>query len=387
MSRERWATFDCYGTLIDWNGGIRRELARVFGEERADERLERYHELEPSVQAGGARSYREVMTEAMRGLGAPEGRGGRAREPLCRVGAFPEVRGVLEEARSRGWKLAHPLEHRPRLHRGVDRADRRSLRARDRRVARSARTSRATGTGCSSSKRPALRVTSRARRAKPLPRHRSGERARPAVDLDQSLRRAARAAPDPRARRSVSRSPTHSMSSSLPDGFSVRPATREDASAINELVGRGRRSSSGLVRFDRGRPAGVVAARRPRAGLLGRGTGRPGRGVQRALRTCRERGARRLRPSREDGARARGVAACEWRGSCPGTRALGRTDVVSCSGRCRPAVVRAARLSRGAPVLPDVRSSLTGRHPSRRGPRDFASAPSSRTTLGLSTLH
>ena len=25
---ERWATFDCYGTLIDWNGGIRRELAR-----------------------------------------------------------------------------------------------------------------------------------------------------------------------------------------------------------------------------------------------------------------------------------------------------------------------------------------------------------------------
>ncbi len=26
----RWATFDCYGTLIDWNAGIRAELARVF---------------------------------------------------------------------------------------------------------------------------------------------------------------------------------------------------------------------------------------------------------------------------------------------------------------------------------------------------------------------
>ena len=24
----RWASFDCYGTLIDWNGGIRAELAR-----------------------------------------------------------------------------------------------------------------------------------------------------------------------------------------------------------------------------------------------------------------------------------------------------------------------------------------------------------------------
>ena len=34
---ERWATFDCYGTLIDWDGGVRAELARVFDEERADE--------------------------------------------------------------------------------------------------------------------------------------------------------------------------------------------------------------------------------------------------------------------------------------------------------------------------------------------------------------
>jgi FMN phosphatase YigB (HAD superfamily) len=26
----RWATFDCYGTLIDWNGGIRAELERLW---------------------------------------------------------------------------------------------------------------------------------------------------------------------------------------------------------------------------------------------------------------------------------------------------------------------------------------------------------------------
>ena len=38
---DRWATFDCYGTLIDWDGGIRRELARIFGEERAEELLAR----------------------------------------------------------------------------------------------------------------------------------------------------------------------------------------------------------------------------------------------------------------------------------------------------------------------------------------------------------
>jgi FMN phosphatase YigB (HAD superfamily) len=32
---------DCYGTLIDWNGGIRGQLARVFGEDRADSMLPR----------------------------------------------------------------------------------------------------------------------------------------------------------------------------------------------------------------------------------------------------------------------------------------------------------------------------------------------------------
>ena len=33
---ERWATFDCCGTLIDWNLGIRRVLGRVFGDTSGD---------------------------------------------------------------------------------------------------------------------------------------------------------------------------------------------------------------------------------------------------------------------------------------------------------------------------------------------------------------
>ena len=106
MARDRWATFDCYGTLIDWNGGIRRELARVFGEGEADQRLERYHEIEPALQDGGERSYREVMTAAMRELGAPEEEVAGLAEALPFWDSFPEVRPALEEARSRGWKLA-----------------------------------------------------------------------------------------------------------------------------------------------------------------------------------------------------------------------------------------------------------------------------------------
>jgi 2-haloacid dehalogenase len=103
---DRWATFDCYGTLIDWNAGIRAELARVFGDERAGERLHRYHELEPELEADGTLTYREVMTEAMRRLGAPAGEEQGLAESLPRWRPFPEVPAALEEARLRGWKLA-----------------------------------------------------------------------------------------------------------------------------------------------------------------------------------------------------------------------------------------------------------------------------------------
>jgi 2-haloacid dehalogenase len=103
---ERWATFDCYGTLIDWNGGIRRELARVFGADRAEELLDRYHELEPRLEADGTRSYREVLTEAMGELGAPPEEHEALARSLPGWEPFPEVPGALAEARDRGWKLA-----------------------------------------------------------------------------------------------------------------------------------------------------------------------------------------------------------------------------------------------------------------------------------------
>jgi 2-haloacid dehalogenase len=103
---ERWATFDCYGTLIDWNGGIRRELARVFGEERADAQLHRYHELEPELEADGSRSYAEVLTEAMRRLGAPAGEEEALARSLPSWEPFPEVPPALAELRDRGWRLA-----------------------------------------------------------------------------------------------------------------------------------------------------------------------------------------------------------------------------------------------------------------------------------------
>ena len=103
---ERWATFDCYGTLIDWDGGVRAELVRVFGDDAADERLARYGEIEPELQRDGERTYRDVMTECMRRLGAPAAEEHALADSLPGWRSFPEVRGALEEARRRGWRLA-----------------------------------------------------------------------------------------------------------------------------------------------------------------------------------------------------------------------------------------------------------------------------------------
>jgi 2-haloacid dehalogenase len=104
---ERWATFDCYGTLIDWNGGIGRELERLFGADRAGECLRRYHELEPEIQREDpSRSYREVMAIALARLGAPAEEHDALGRSLPEWEPFPEVPAALEDARSRGWSLA-----------------------------------------------------------------------------------------------------------------------------------------------------------------------------------------------------------------------------------------------------------------------------------------
>jgi 2-haloacid dehalogenase len=111
MSSGRFATFDCYGTLIDWNGGIGGELARLWPHADRPALLERYHEIEPRVQLRGPIPYRQVLSESLRllaeseGLELPSGEEGALGESLPRWPAFREVPGELAELRGRGWKL------------------------------------------------------------------------------------------------------------------------------------------------------------------------------------------------------------------------------------------------------------------------------------------
>ena len=108
---QRWATFDCYGTLIDWNGGLLAELERLFGVHDAPRLLERYHELEPEIEQDGSLPYKAVLTETLirlaedEGLSIPEGESDALARSLPSWQPFPEVPDALAELRHRGWDL------------------------------------------------------------------------------------------------------------------------------------------------------------------------------------------------------------------------------------------------------------------------------------------
>jgi 2-haloacid dehalogenase len=109
---ERWASFDCYGTLIDWNGGMTATFEELWPELDAEELLERYHEIEPRVQLQPGLPYRDVLIESLRLMAEHEGLGLDPRDATALADSlpkwqpFPEVPPSLDELRARGWKLA-----------------------------------------------------------------------------------------------------------------------------------------------------------------------------------------------------------------------------------------------------------------------------------------
>jgi 2-haloacid dehalogenase len=109
---DRWATFDCYGTLVDWMSGIRGSLAALWPDADADALLTLYHQLEPAVQAGRGLVYRDVMAETLGSvaglarLEVPPGKEGALGSSLPEWPVFAEVPVALQELRTRGWRLA-----------------------------------------------------------------------------------------------------------------------------------------------------------------------------------------------------------------------------------------------------------------------------------------
>jgi len=72
---DKWLTFDCYGTVADWNTGMGGALAELAGVSGADARrlLGAYHRAELEIEAGpGWRPYREVLTAGLARAAARE---------------------------------------------------------------------------------------------------------------------------------------------------------------------------------------------------------------------------------------------------------------------------------------------------------------------------
>ena len=77
FSRFEAVTFDCYGTLIDWEQGILNALQPVLAphgsEAGEDELLESYARHEAALEAGPYMPYRNVLAGSLRGLCAELG--------------------------------------------------------------------------------------------------------------------------------------------------------------------------------------------------------------------------------------------------------------------------------------------------------------------------
>lgn len=111
----RLISFDCYGTLVDWEHGILaalRPLLAGHGAAVGDaEILAAYGELESQIQRGAYRPYREVLEAVVDGFGRRYGFEPAADERAVLVESigrwplFADVPAALDRLR-RGYKLA-----------------------------------------------------------------------------------------------------------------------------------------------------------------------------------------------------------------------------------------------------------------------------------------
>jgi len=112
MADDRWLTFDCYGTIADWNTCMREALVPVVGA-AAPALLTAYHQAELILEAGPSwRPYREILSSglawAARRLQVPldPAQAGALVEAWPRMTVFEDAGGALSALASAGWRLA-----------------------------------------------------------------------------------------------------------------------------------------------------------------------------------------------------------------------------------------------------------------------------------------
>jgi 2-haloacid dehalogenase len=115
LTRFKVLTFDCYGTMIDWETGIFAALRPILAahEKKITDSalLELYSELEASAEQGEYLLYRDVLQSVVRGFGErlgflpTEAEVRSLPESLARWQPFPDTVEALRKLKSR-YKLA-----------------------------------------------------------------------------------------------------------------------------------------------------------------------------------------------------------------------------------------------------------------------------------------
>jgi 2-haloacid dehalogenase len=110
----RLITFDCYGTLIDWETGMLRSLRPLFsnaGHRTSDPQLlELYGEVEAEVESGPYLEYREVLAQTVEEMGrrlkrqVSREQGQRFAQSLTEWEPFPDTVAALQRL-ARRFKL------------------------------------------------------------------------------------------------------------------------------------------------------------------------------------------------------------------------------------------------------------------------------------------
>jgi 2-haloacid dehalogenase len=112
MAGDRWLTFDCYGTIADWNSCMLQALGPVAGASAAA-LLAVYHQAELMHEAGASwRPYRDVLTAGLALAARRAGVALPAEEASAFVTAwpqmtvFPDVGPALSDLLRDGWRFA-----------------------------------------------------------------------------------------------------------------------------------------------------------------------------------------------------------------------------------------------------------------------------------------
>jgi 2-haloacid dehalogenase len=107
--RERWASFDCFGTLVDWERGFRASLAGS-GASKPDAVVKAFHRHEAALEAETYRPYREVTRMALERAIAETDDTIRSATALtdswASLPVFDDAVGALQQLRADGWSLA-----------------------------------------------------------------------------------------------------------------------------------------------------------------------------------------------------------------------------------------------------------------------------------------